>query len=55
VRALRTLAHVEYEDAFRVDVGPTHERTAEQWFRVILEDALANVRRTLQTGWSASA
>jgi hypothetical protein len=52
-RALSTLSHINYEDAFLVDVGPPQERTAEQWARAVLEEAPASVRRTLQSGWSA--
>jgi hypothetical protein len=52
-RALSTLSHIDYEDAFLVDVGPTQERTAEQWARAIVEDAPVTVRRALLSGWSA--
>jgi hypothetical protein len=52
VRALSTLSHVDYADAFLVDVGPTRERTAEQWSRAVMEDAPITVRRTLQSGWT---
>jgi hypothetical protein len=52
-RALCTLPHVDYEDAFLVDIGRVEDRTAEQWARAILDDAPAIVRATLVTGWSA--
>ena len=52
-RALSALVHIDYEDAFLVDVGPTGERTAEAWARAVMEDAPAIVRRALQSGWSA--
>lgn len=52
VRALSMLSHVDYEDAFLVDVGQTRERTAEQWARAVMEDAPLTVRRTLQSGWT---
>jgi hypothetical protein len=52
-RALCTLAHVDYEDAFLVDIGPVQGRTAEQWARVTLEDAPAIMRSALLRGWSA--
>lgn len=52
VRALSMLSHVDYEDAFLVDVGPPWECTAEQWARAFLEDAPLTVRRTLQSGWT---
>jgi hypothetical protein len=37
-RALSTLCHVDYEDAFLVETGPAQDRTGEQWARAILED-----------------
>lgn len=52
-RALSTLAHVDYEDAFLVEGMPVHERTAEQWARTVLEQAPIGMRSALQTGWSA--
>jgi hypothetical protein len=51
-RALSALPHADYRDAFVVDVGPTHERTAEEWARAILEGAPATTRRKLTSGWS---
>jgi hypothetical protein len=53
VRALSTLAHVDYADTFLLDVGAAPERTAEQWARAVLEAAPAGVRHMLQSGWSA--
>jgi hypothetical protein len=38
-RALTTLSSVEYADAFVLDTTAAHERTPEQWARVILEGA----------------
>ncbi len=32
-RALSTLSHVDYEDAFLVETGPAQDRTGEQWAR----------------------
>jgi hypothetical protein len=52
-RIVSTLGRVDYEDAFAVDVGPTHTRSAEQWVREILEGAPSNVRLKLLSGWSA--
>lgn len=52
-RALSTLAHIGYEDAFLVNVGPVSERTAEEWARAVLEEAPKPVRRSLYSGWSA--
>jgi hypothetical protein len=51
-RALSTLPHVDYEDAFLVETGGTQDRTAEQWARAILEDAPASTRNALSRGWS---
>lgn len=52
-RALSTLSRIDYEDAFLLDVGGAHERTAEQWARAILEDAPITLRHLLLAGWSA--
>lgn len=54
-RALSTLSHIDYDDAFLVDVGPVQDRTAERWARAVLEDAPITVRHVLQSGWSAIA
>jgi hypothetical protein len=50
-RALSTLAHIDYEDAFLVDVGALEGRTAEQWARAILDDAPESLRLRLWAGW----
>jgi hypothetical protein len=50
-RALSTLPHVDYEDAFIVGTGPAQDRTAEQWARAILEGAPIAIRQPLQAGW----
>jgi hypothetical protein len=50
-RALSTLSRVDYSDAFFVRTGSVQERTAEQWARVILEDAPMAVRKSLLSGW----
>jgi hypothetical protein len=47
-RKLCTLAHVDYEDAFLVEVGGA--RTPEEWVRLIIESAPAAVRRALWPG-----
>ena len=52
-RALSTLCHVDYEDAFLVGTGPAQDRTGEQWARAILEDAPMSTRNALSRGWSA--
>jgi Protein of unknown function (DUF2867) len=51
-RALSTFARVDYQDAFVVATGPEQDRTAEQWARVLLEDAPASTRSSLSRGWS---
>lgn len=48
-----TLSRIDYEDTFFVDVASPQARTAEQWMRVILEDAPAAVRRQLLSGWKS--
>jgi hypothetical protein len=52
-RALSTLAHIDYEDAFLVETGPAPDRTPEQWARAVLEDAPLAVRKSLLSGWAA--
>jgi hypothetical protein len=52
-RALSTLAHVDYADAFCFDVDRGDRRTPEDWARTALELAPASVRRTLRSGWTA--
>ena len=51
-RALSTLSRVDYQDAFALATGPMPDRTAEQWARVLLEDAPASTRSSLSRGWS---
>jgi hypothetical protein len=52
-RAVTTLAHIDYEDAFALETTAAQERTAEQWARAVLEDAPAAFRRTLRRTWFA--
>lgn len=52
-KAICTLARIDYEDAFQVDVGAVQDRTAEQWARTVLEDSPVSVRGALVAGWSA--
>jgi len=52
-RARCTLRRVDYEDAFAVELGSAHVRTAEQWARAILEDAPLAMRNGLRRGWLA--
>ncbi len=52
--ARSTLAHVDYQDTFVVDVGSAAlDRTAEEWARTVFEGAAAPVRAALVTGWQA--
>jgi hypothetical protein len=46
-RALTTLSHVDYNDAFVVEVGHAPERTGEQWARAILENAPSTLQHVL--------
>jgi hypothetical protein len=52
-RKRSTLARVDYEDAFLVEVDPARDRTPEQWVRTMLEDAPIAIRGALLSGWSA--
>ena len=52
-RARCTLSRVDYEDAFAIEFGSAHVRTAEQWARAILEDAPLAMRNGLRRGWLA--
>jgi hypothetical protein len=52
-RALSTLCHVDYEDAFLAGTGPAQDRTGQQWARAILDDAPMSTRNALSRGWSA--
>jgi len=51
-RALSTLSHVDYQDAFLIDTASAQDRTGEQWARATLEDAPIIVRSVLLSGWS---
>ncbi|WP_157006935.1 hypothetical protein [Agromyces laixinhei] len=57
VRALSTLSRIDYQNAVLVetDTRPDSalQRTAEQWARAALEDAPAEIRRTLTQQWTA--
>jgi hypothetical protein len=52
-RARCTLAHIDYEDAFRAEAFPAQDRTGEQWARAMLESASQRTRSELSRGWSA--
>ncbi|MFV1471813.1 hypothetical protein ABQE57_20335 [Mycolicibacterium elephantis] len=53
IRTVSKLSRIDYADAFLVDVASPHARSAEQWMRVILEDAPAVVRARLLSGWKS--
>ena len=50
--AVSTLSSIDYHDAFRVDIGGDR-RTAEQWARMVLEDAPLRARSAMVTSWTA--
>ncbi|MFL5958135.1 MAG: hypothetical protein ACJ756_11855 [Solirubrobacterales bacterium] len=52
-RARSTLAHVDYADAFVLDLRAAQECTAEEWARATVEGAPASVQRQLRRGWTA--
>jgi hypothetical protein len=52
-RALCTLSHIDYEDAFLIESCGAQERTAEQWVRAVMEDAPVAIKAKLLLGWSA--
>jgi hypothetical protein len=52
-RALCTMSHIDYEDAFLVEAGAAQEPTASDWVKAVLEDAPTTVKTKLMLGWSA--
>ena len=50
-RALSTLAHIDYEDAFIVDVGDPRARSGERWARAIFDEAPNSLRLRLWSAW----
>jgi len=52
-RALSTLSHIDYADAFLVEAGPARQWSAEQCGRAVLDAAPLAVRTKLLLGWSA--
>jgi hypothetical protein len=52
-RAMTSLSRVDYTDSFRLELPRSEDRTAEEWARVVLEDAPAETRRMLRRGWLA--
>jgi hypothetical protein len=51
--ALSTLPRIDYCDAFVFDVGSTHDESAEDLIREVLEGAPIAVRTQLLSGWSS--
>jgi hypothetical protein len=51
-RAYSTLGRIDYEDAFRIDVGAGLNRTGEEWARAMVMDAPLLVRVKLVCGWA---
>jgi hypothetical protein len=49
-RALSTLPRIDYCDAFLFDVGSTHDESAEDLIREVLEGAPLTVRTQLLSG-----
>lgn len=52
LRALTTLAMIDYDNAVVERIDLDAGRTAEQWARAILEDAPAATRADLTTAWT---
>jgi hypothetical protein len=52
-RALSTLSHIDYADAFLVEAVPARQWSAEQCGRAVLDGAPLAVRTNLLLGWSA--
>lgn len=52
-RTLSTLARIDYCDAFVFGAGSTHDESAEDLIREIMEGAPLAVRTQLLSGWSA--
>ncbi|MEO3759334.1 hypothetical protein ABGB19_13730 [Mycobacterium sp. B14F4] len=52
-RTSSLLGRIDYQDAFVVEVGLSRTRDAENWIRVILEDAPLGTRLRLLSAWTA--
>jgi hypothetical protein len=50
-RALSSLEHIDYADAFLVDIQRPGRRTAEQWVRAIFDESANTLRLRLWSGW----
>ncbi|MDA3648867.1 hypothetical protein LZ318_06255 [Saccharopolyspora indica] len=52
LRTFSELARIDYENAVLAEFSAAGNRSAEQWVRAILEQAPAELRRALLSGWS---
>jgi hypothetical protein len=52
-RALCTLSHIDYEDAFLVEAAAPQQPTASDWVKAVFDDAPIAVKVKLLLGWSA--
>ncbi|HKP41055.1 hypothetical protein [Mycobacterium sp.] len=52
-RALCTLSHIDYEDAFLVEAGAARQPTASDWVKAFFDDAPIASKVKLLLGWSA--
>jgi Protein of unknown function (DUF2867) len=50
-RALSTLAQIDYEDAFLVDIDRPERRTAEHWAHVMFDEAPSALRMGMWSTW----
>jgi hypothetical protein len=50
---MTTLARVDYQDRFAVEIGPTGHRTAEEWMRAMIDGAPLKLRWMLVSTWLA--
>ena len=50
-RVLSNLSRIDYEDAFAVAAGV--QPTAQEWVRMVIQDAPPSIRRQLWLGWTA--
>jgi hypothetical protein len=52
-RALCTLSHIDYEDAFLLEAVAAQDPIAFDWVKAVLDDAPMAVKAQLMLGWSA--
>jgi hypothetical protein len=51
-RELSTLAHIDYADAFLIDIRDPKARTAEHWAREIFDDPPSTLRLRMWSAWT---